>query len=168
MTSAQNNLEIDALLAKQKSLNQRVCAQFKLIFMAQKKGETFVKLSGIGNFSYKVPKHKVWSLNLIWRIITYIIILHSRQVESDLTSAQNNREFEALLAKQKSLSQRVCARCGEGFSLLFNRRLECIDCNLGVCRKCCIWVNKSSKSQKEKSTCEKLTGWRCGSCQKER
>ena len=118
--------------------------------------------------SYKVPKHTVWSLNQIWRINTYLIILHSRQVESDLTSAQNNREFEALLAKQKSLSQRVCARCGEGFSLLFNRRLECIDCNLGVCRKCCIWVNKSSKSQKEKSTGEKLTGWRCGSCQKER
>ena len=91
---------------------------------------------------------------------SFVHIFLFRQVESDLTSAQNHREIQTLLAKQKSLSQRVCARCGEGFSLLFNRRLECIDCNLGVCRKCCIWVNKSST--------DKLTGWRCQSCQKER
>ena len=128
--------------------------------LKQGKGTAQPNSNSISGSAYKCRKPG--------RINAYIIILHSRPVESDLTSAQNNREFEALLAKQKSLSQRVCARCGEGFSLLFNRRLECIDCNLGVCRKCCIWVNKSSKSQKEKSTCEKLTGWRCGSCQKER
>ena len=89
-----------------------------------------------------------------------LVSFFPRQVEADLSSAQSQREIESLLAKQRSLSQKVCTRCGEGFSLLFNRRLECIDCSLGVCRKCCIWVNKSAS--------DKLTGWRCQSCQKER
>ena len=81
-------------------------------------------------------------------------------MEADLDTAHKRQEIETLMSKQKSLSQRICARCGEGFSLLFNRRLECIDCNLGVCRKCCVWVNKSAKDKK--------TGWRCQACNNER
>ena len=83
-----------------------------------------------------------------------------RQIEADLDSAHGRREVENLMSKQKALSQRICARCGEGFSLLFNRRLECIDCNLGVCRKCCVWINKSTK--------DKVTGWRCQACHSDR
>ena len=79
-----------------------------------------------------------------------------RQVESDLAKANDDTEVEALLKRQRQLGQRVCVRCGQGFSLLFNRRLECGDCGLGVCRKCSTWVQ------------EPIPSWRCVGCQGER
>jgi hypothetical protein len=54
-----------------------------------------------------------------------IIIFFFRQLEADLSTVGTDREIERLLGKQRQLSQRICTRCGQGFSLLFNRRLEC-------------------------------------------
>ena len=84
------------------------------------------------------------------------IFLIFRQVEADLTKAHDDEEVENLLKRQRQLGQRVCVRCGQGFSLLFNRRLECGDCGLGVCRKCSSWVQ------------DPIPSWRCVGCQGEK
>ena len=83
-------------------------------------------------------------------------LLDFRQVEADLTKAHDDEEVENLLKRQRQLGQRVCVRCGQGFSLLFNRRLECGDCGLGVCRKCSSWVQ------------DPIPSWRCVGCQGEK
>ena len=46
---------------------------------------------------------------------------------------------ESLRSRREDIGRRICVRCGDGFSLLFNRRLECGDCGLGMCRSgsCC-------------------------------
>ena len=79
-----------------------------------------------------------------------------RQVEADLAQAHDDSVIDTLLKHQRQLGQRVCVRCGQGFSLLFNRRLECGDCGLGVCRKCSSWVQDPNPS------------WRCVGCQGEK
>ena len=86
----------------------------------------------------------------------YLFCYIFRQVEADLAKAHDDEEIENLLKRQRHLGQRVCVRCGQGFSLLFNRRLECGDCGLGVCRKCSSWVQEPSPS------------WRCVGCQGEK
>ncbi|XP_066984847.1 uncharacterized protein [Macrobrachium rosenbergii] len=48
---------------------------------------------------------------------------------------------------------KVCCRCGNAFSILFNKRVTCGGCNLAVCRKCAPW-NASHKA------------YVCGECSK--
>ncbi len=68
---------------------------------------------------------------------------------------RRRRRLRLLRERRRQLSQRVCARCGEGFSLLFNRRLECPECELGVCRRCAVW-----RPEEE--------AWQCTACKEER
>ena len=88
---------------------------------------------------------------------------HQQQGESDQEEAEEEEEEEEdddsktslLKEKLRVLSLRVCVRCGDGFSLLFNRRHECVDCSLGVCRKCSNW-----KPERQ--------AWQCVACKEEK
>lgn len=67
----------------------------------------------------------------------------------------DSEEAASLRKRRQELSERICVLCGQGFSLLFNRRLTCGTCGLGVCRKCSSW-NPQENS------------WLCHACKNER
>ena len=68
---------------------------------------------------------------LCWHLIVYIF-REVQSSQSDLTNAENRR----LKSREDRLSLSVCTVCHEPFSLLFNKRLVCMQCALGVCRHC--------------------------------
>ena len=78
------------------------------------------------------------------------MLLHSfsRQIQSELDHLDEASEDDeggtarsrSLRSRRLSLSQKVCCCCGDGFSLLFNRRVECSGCGLGSCRRCSDWI----------------------------
>ncbi|XP_071744847.1 uncharacterized protein [Lepeophtheirus salmonis] len=98
--------------------------------------------------------------------ILYLIKEHSeseRQVESDLVKSLDEEETNFLSLKLRHLSRQVCGRCGSGFSMLFNRRLQCSSCQLGVCKNCCKkltsdgnWICDACTEQRElqRQSCE--------------
>ncbi|XP_059090088.1 uncharacterized protein LOC131885907 isoform X3 [Tigriopus californicus] len=104
------------------------------------------------------------SISLVVYTLNYLRSWYrGRQVELDLDrrkaaltcNPQGDPKTQALEEKRRQLSLRICARCGQGFSLLFNRRLECHTCGLGVCRKCSKW-----RQDEEAWECEACEGQR--------
>ena len=75
-----------------------------------------------------------------------------RQVQSSQTDL-SDPENTQLRAREERLSLRVCTVCYRPFSLLYNRRLLCSSCLLGICRSCAAFNTT-------------LQTWQCFKCSK--